>query len=361
MHSASRPVLIAVRGLDPVGIGRQAELLAGLLAARGRVVHVATTSTGGSVGGRLRAAGLPVHAVGGRPVPDLAAGLRLAALARRLDARVLVTFGRSQAALAALARLAMPRLRTIVHAGVPARRRAGRVGVLAADRVVASTEAVAESCRRLGVAAPRITVVPPGIVADAGAGTSREDVAKAIGLDPTCSWTLSVTPLVAAARLERLVWGIDQLGVVCKDVQHVLVGGGPELRRLWRRARVQELAERLFVVPHCDVLPDLLGHVKYVWQSGTTACGGVILDAQARGVPALAVESDAARQLIAPGETGWIVPPVPESELPRRAFMLLERPDDAARFGAAARARAAEVFPAERMLAGFSAAIDQVG
>ena len=354
MHSARRLILIAVRGLDPVGTGRQVELLACGLAASGRDVHVAMTSTGGSLAKRLRAAGLAVHAVGRRPRPDVAAGVRLAGLARRLDARTLVAFGRRQAALAAMVRWASPRLRTIARVAVPVRRAAG----CTADRVLASSEAVAESCRRLGVAADRIAVVPPGIIADEGEGLSRELVARRIGLDPAREWTLSVTPLVAEARLERLIWGIDQLGVVRKGMQHVLVGDGPQTRRLWRRARVQELAERIFVVPSCDVLPDLLGQVKYVWQSGATACGGVILDAMARGVPALAVESDSARQLIAHGETGWIVPPLPESEFPRRAFTLLERPDEAMRFGAAARSRALEVFPVERMLAGFTAAID---
>ena len=358
MHRARQPVLIAVRGLDPVGTGRQTELLARGLAAQGRSVHVAITSAGGSLAARLRDAGLPVHEVGRRPVADLAATLRLLGLVRRLRAASLVTLGRRQAALAAVARLAVPGLRTLVHAAVPVRTRRHGLVLRRADVVVAASAGVADSCRRHGVADARLATVPPGIVADEGTGESRDVIAARLGLDPACGWTLSVAPLVADTRLERLVWGIDQLGVVSKGLQHVLVGGGPQLRRLWRRARVQQLAERLFVMPHCDLLPDLLGQVRYVWQSGTTAAGGVILDAMARGVPAVAVASDAARQLVVSGETGWIVPPLPESELPRRAFNLLERPDEAARFGAAARARAAEVFPVERMVAGFAAALD---
>jgi choline dehydrogenase-like flavoprotein len=100
MHRARQPVLIAVRGLDPVGTGRQAELLARGLAAQGRDVHVAITSTGGSLAARLRDAGLPVHAIGRRPVPDVAATLRLLGLARRLRAAALLTLGRRQAAMA---------------------------------------------------------------------------------------------------------------------------------------------------------------------------------------------------------------------------------------------------------------------
>lgn len=357
MHRARQPLLIAVRGLDAVGIGRQVELLARGLAADGRNVHVAITSAGGGLATRLRGAGLAVHELGRRPVPDIAATLRLAGLARRLGAGTLLSFGRRQAALTSAARLVFPRMRTVAHVAVPASARAGRA-VRGVDCVVAASDGVADSCRQCGVRSDRIVTVVPGIVADEGAGSSREALAARLGLDPACNWTLSVTPLVAEARLERLIWGIDQLGVVRKGMQHVLVGGGPQLRRLWRRARVQQLAERLFVMPHCDVLPDLIGQVNYVWQSGTTACGGVILDAMARGVPAVAVASDAARQLVVSGETGWIVPPLPESEFPRRAFTLLEKPEEAAGFGAAARARASEAFPVERMVAGFAAAID---
>lgn len=360
MHSARRPLLIAVRGLDPVGTGRQAELLAQGLAAAGRDVHVAITSTGGSIAGRLRAGGIPVHELGFRPQPDIAVAVRLAALARRLRAGGLVSFGRRQGALAAAARLAAPGLRMVAHAALPVRTlRDGRV-LRAADAVVAASDDVAESIRRCGVADRRIVTVPPGIVADATAGLSREAVAERLGLDPGCQWTLSVAPLVAEARLERLIWGIDQLGVVRRGMQHVLVGSGPQLRRILRRARVQELAERLFVFPQCPLLPDLLGQIVYAWQSGATPLGGAILDAMACGVPAVAVASGPARQLVASGETGWIVPAAPESEFPRRAFTLLEAPDTLAGFGAAARRRAAEVFPADRMVAGFAAAIDAV-
>jgi glycosyltransferase involved in cell wall biosynthesis len=309
---------------------------------------------------RLRHAGLPVHAIGRRPVPDVAAMVRLVGLVRRLGAGTLVSFGRRQAAMAAVVRLSAPGIRTVAHVAVPPRGGMLGRGLRRSDRVVATSDIVAEACRQRGVAAGRISTVPPGIVADEGTGASREVIAARLGLDPDCTWTLSVMPLVAQSRLEQLVWGIDQLGVVRKGMQHVLVGGGPQLRRLWRRARVQQLAERLFVMPHCGLVADLLGQVSYVWQPAGTACGGAILDAMARGVPAVAVESEAARQLIVSGETGWIVPPLPESEFPRRAFTLLENAEMAAEFGAAAQARAAAAFPVESMLTAFGRVLDEL-
>jgi glycosyltransferase involved in cell wall biosynthesis len=356
------PILLAVRGLDPVGTGRQVELLAAGLRAAHRDVHVALTTTGGGIGTRLAAAGFPVHHVGRRPThPDAAAAVRLAMLARRLRPTVLLACGRTGVAAAAAVRCAVPSCRVAAQLAVaPCRSRHAWV-LRRLDLVIATVPQVAEAVLRQGVAPARIVTIPPGSAADASAGLDRATVAARLGLDPAKRWILCVAPLDAEARLERLAWGIDQLGVVRQDVQHVVVGTGPLRGRLLRRARVQQFAERLVLLPHCDLLPDLLGKVVLVWQSGDVAHGGAILDGMARGVPAVAVDSPAARQLVADGETGRIVPPLPESEFPRRAFNILEDDTLAARWGAAARARAEAEFPAGRMVEAHLAALERLG
>ena len=189
----------------------------------------------------------------------------------------------------------------------------------------------------------------------------RTSIARRLGLDPATTWTLCVAPLEPEARLDRLAWAIDQLGVVHRGLEHVLVGAGPMLRRVRRRAHVQEFAERLVVTPSCPVLPDLLAHVRLTWQSGTVACGGAVLDGMALGVPAVMVESDAARQLVVDGETGRIVPALPESELPRRALEIIEDDAIARRYGIAAAARARAEFPADRMVARWIEVIGRLG
>ena len=70
----------------------------------------------------------------------------------------------------------------------------------------------------------------------------------------------------------------------------------------------------------------------------------------------MAVAGDAARQLIVDGETGRIVPADPESEFPRRALGIIEDDELAARYGSAAKARAAAEFPTDRMVAAVMAA-----
>ena len=358
MDAADR-VLLVVRGLDPVGTGRQVELAAAGLAAAGHDVVVAITSVGGSVVDRLGREGFPVHRVGHRPVVDLGATARLARLAARLRPAAIVGFGRSQLVPLAVARRLLPGCRTVGWLGFAPRGLVQRLALRRLDAIVATSPRVAAACGAAGAAAHRITVVPPGSVGDHASVLGRTELAACLGLDPAKHWTLCVAPLEPAARLTRLLWAIDQLGVVRKDLQHLLVGAGPLLDRIRCRARAQELAERLFIVPDCAPIQDLLGEVKLVWQSGGVALGGALLDGMARGVPAVAVESDAARELIVDGQTGRIVPAAPESEFPRRAFGILEDEPLARRYGEAGRARAATAFSAERFVAGLVTAISR--
>ena len=349
-----RRLLMVARGLDSVGTGRQIELAAEAFQAAGWEVHLAVTTAGGAVATRLTQAGMTVHQLSTRPVVDVAAAVRLVQVARRLglgSSDVVLTWGRSQVGLAAAIKLWIPTVRFVSHLAM---RPSGTLAGLAlgqADRVIASSAAVAAGCERLGVSPVKIDMIPPAADAAPTEGLSRTELAARLGLDPEKIWTLCVAPLVPEARLERLLWAIDQLGVVHQRLEHVLVGAGPLRARVLRRARVQHLAERLHLFPHLDCLPDLLREVRLVWQSGEVACGGAILDGMALGIPAVAVASDSARQLIVDGETGRIVPADPESEFPRRVLGIIEDDELASRYGAAAKARAAAEFPTDRMVA----------
>lgn len=354
-----RSVLMLTRGLEPVGTGRQIELVAEGFQAAGWDVHLAVTTAGGAVAPRLARAGVTVHRLSTRSTADAATVVKMVQLARRLKVGrtdTLLAWGRSQAPLAAAVKMITPSIRFVSHLGVPPRGTLAGLALAKADRVIAPSQTVAVTCERAGVASGVIDVIPPAASAAAATGLSRTEIATRLGLDPGTIWTLCVAPLVPESRLERLLWAIDQLGVVHQRLEHVLVGAGSLRDRTLRRARVQQLAERLHLFPHLDCLPDLLREVRLVWQSGEVACGGAILDGMALGIPAVAVASDSARQLIVDGETGRIVPAEPESDFPRRALGIIEDDGLAARYGTAAHVRAAAEFPVDRMVAAVIAA-----
>ena len=342
---------MVMRGLDPVGTGRQIELAAEAFRDAGWDVVVAAGSSAGSVSARLAARGFAVHSIGHRPEVDVAAAARLVRLVGRLRPHVVHAWGRAAAGMVGAVRPLLGGARIVAHVATGPRRRRTGWSLARFDRVITVSPGVAGRCEAVGVRSGRIDIVPPGIVPAEPVGIGREEIARRIGLQPDSQWTLCVAPLAYEARLERLLWAIDQLAVVHRGVEHVLVGRGPLLTRVLRRSRVQQLAERFRILPACDCLPDLLRACRLVWQPGDVAYGGAILDAMACGVPVVAVASDAARQLITDGETGRIVAADPTSEFPRRAFNVLEDPELAVRYGSAARARAMGQFAAGPALA----------
>lgn len=358
-NPAGRPLLVVSRGLDPVGTGRQVELAARALRDAGHDVRVAFTTGGGSVPARLSRAGFAVELLARRPRPGALAVSALVRLARRTRPAAVVGFGRGQAAAAVIAAGCVRGARSVAVVDPPPRRGVERRFGARADRILVPDESSAAAWLAASRPGTAVEIVPPGTEPAAGAGLSRAEVAARVGLRTDTVWTLCVAPLEPSTHVDRLLWAIDQLGVVHRGLEHVLVGAGPMLPRVRRRARLQRLSDRLVVVPFLDCLPDLLPRVRLVWQPGEVAAGGCLLDGMALGVATVAVDGAAARRLVDDSVTGRIVVADPISEFPRRALGIVEDDALAARYGSAARQRVAAAFPAARSAAAFVAAVER--
>jgi hypothetical protein len=365
----SHRILLVSRGLDAVGTGRELlQTACGMLDA-GHDVHLALTTRPASVAAAALAAGVMVHPLSHRPEPSGASIAGVARAVTRLKPQLVASWGWSSARVTGaalrgagllhrpkwLALLAGPR-RPATAAG---RWLASRL-LAGCNLVLASTEPTADACQRLGMAPWQIRLSPPGIGEATAPRRSRADIAEQLSLPLENTWTLCVAPLVARSRLERLVWAADQLDVVHRGLTHVLIGHGPLGPHLARRARAQEAASRIRMLSTCELLTDLLPHVRLVWQTGEVAHGGVLVDALSAGVPAVAVTSDAACSIIEDGVTGSLVPADPPSELPRRGLPLIEDHALHARFTTASQARARAVFPLEAALKRQHAAIEEL-
>ena len=196
------------RGIDPVGTGRQIELVAEGFQAAGWHVHLAVTTAGGTVAQRLAHTGVTVHRLSSRPTVDAATVVKVVQRARRLGlgrSDVVLAWGRSQAPLAAAVKVFVPTVRFISHLAVRPRGTIAGLALGKADRVIAASQAVAAACERAGMASGKIDMIPPAATAAAAAGLSRAEIANCLGLDPGTIWTLCVAPLVPEARLERLL------------------------------------------------------------------------------------------------------------------------------------------------------------
>ncbi|MFM8890262.1 MAG: glycosyltransferase, partial [Planctomycetia bacterium] len=180
---SSRRILVVARGHDPIGDGRQLELVLLGLVREGFDVWLATTTAGGSVAARVARDGVRVLQVGTRPRTDAAAVARLVGLARETAPVTVLGWGRSQAVAAAVA-AAGSRARLVSHVGASPGGLAIGWALRRARRVLAASDAIAAACGRLGVDAGRIETVPPGADAAAASGLSRASLAARLGLDP---------------------------------------------------------------------------------------------------------------------------------------------------------------------------------
>lgn len=350
----TRRILLVARGLDAVGTGREVLQTAQRLRDRGDDVHLAVTTHPAHVARLAAASGVTVHGLSQRPQPAAANIAGLFRTVARVHPHLVASWSWSAMratgmALAPMSRRRRPRWLTVLGraarpATATARWLTGRL-LTRCNLVLAATQGTLGSCHALGVPHSQIRHCPPGIAAAPLPTLSRQQVAERLGLPISDTWTLCVAPLVARSRLERLVWAADQLDVVLPGLTHVLIGQGPLGPQLARRARAQEAANRIRLLPHCDLITDLLAHVRLVWQPGDVAYGGALVDALAAGIPTVAVASDTTSPLIDDNVTGRLVPADPPSEFPRRGLPFLEDEQIFQQFAQASRTHAREAFP----------------
>lgn len=167
---------------------------------------------------------------------------------------------------------------------------------------------------------------------------------------------VAVGRLRGEKRVDLLLDALARLGDA--GVELVLCGDGPQRAALERRAARLGLAGRVrFLGFDPNPFPWMLRADLFVLASDHEGSPNALIEAQGLGVPAVATDCPfGPAEIVAPGRTGWLVPP---GDAGRLAAALAEALRDRARLramGAAARERVRERFaagPACRRLAGY--------
>lgn len=209
-------------------------------------------------------------------------------------------------------------------------------------RVVAVSEATADSIASLGVPRARISVITPGVAPEAHpAKELRHQGAPVIGAISRLSREKNVALLLRAFAL------------VQKEIPETelhLYGDGPERRDL------EALTESLGIGPRVR----FFGHVEGIGRScgqfnvlavpsSREAFGMAALEAMNCGVPVVATRVGGLKELVVDGETGALVPPEDDRAFADALLAMLRDPERAAAMGAAGQARAATRFSEAKM------------
>jgi glycosyltransferase involved in cell wall biosynthesis len=350
-----RKVLFVTGDLEYSGAAAQLALLA-LGVPRGEIEPtVCVLGDEGPLAPALRAASVRVEALGRRRGLDVRPLLRLRRLLAELRPDVVHAWKPRAVRALALAAGRGSRPLLVSH-GLPVARARGPVPgrldrwlLRRADCVLAAGPAEADRWRRVGLSEVKVRVVPPGV------RPAAPERAPLLAPRPGTSgpYLLCVGPLEAHKGHRDAIWAFDVLRRLYPDLRLLLAGSGPERPRLERFVASIRLGEIVHFVGAQEDLTGLLAQAEAVWVP-SLADGGVhvALEAMAAGRPVVATHLPGLAEVVADGETGFLVPPGDKVNLARRTRLLLD--DEARRrgMGEAGRRRAGRHFAAEAFVGG---------
>jgi glycosyltransferase involved in cell wall biosynthesis len=222
-----------------------------------------------------------------------------------------------------------------------------------ADRILAAGPAEVERCRQAGLAADKLTVVPPGVrVRDSGIEANRWPK----------RFLLCIGPLEAHKGHRNAIWAFDVLSRLYPGLQLILAGTGRDRPRLEGFVNRVNLGKAVHFVGPREDLTDLLTQAALVWVPSLADAGmNVALEAMAASRPVVASRLPGLAEVVAEGETGFLVPPGDTTALARRSRLLLDDEALGRCFGEAGRQRACRRFAATACTRAVAEVYRQVG
>ena len=210
------------------------------------------------------------------------------------------------------------------------------------DAIIAVSGFIRDVLVKSGVRASKIEVIPDGVeipatLPDAAFSTRAR---HSWDLDPAAFVIGHAGAFTREKGQDVLLEAFVQFLNNTPQARLLLVGegplrGSPEVSDLLRRAggRVQ------VIDPVQDLTPFFAAIDLYVMPSRAEGLGSSALLAMAHGLPVIASRVGGLSEVVAEGETGWLVPPQSPAALADALEMAASSPEVLHRFGAAARQR----------------------
>lgn len=224
----------------------------------------------------------------------------------------------------------------------------------ASDRLVAVGARVRDELLATGVGRPdQYLVVPPGV--ELGPVPSRSVARCRLGLPADAPVIAYVGRLVAVKRPDRFVAAAASVARDHPDAVFLVAGDGPEAAATREAARAAGLGGRVrFLGWWADVETLYAAADAVVVTSDNEGMPVSLIEAALAGRPAVTTDAGSAGEVVADGETGWVVPR-DAAAVAHAVRRLLADPARAAAMGAAAADRARRLYSAERLVADLSA------
>ena len=220
------------------------------------------------------------------------------------------------------------------------------------DHVIANCLSVARRVRAVGVSSDRVTVVHEGIDIDPWRDvlTTRAEARGALDV-PQDAFVVACPATLRPRKGQRVL--IDAFAAVVRESTTpavlLLAGGGPDADRLRGHARDRGLGNMVRVLgPVRPVTPVFAAADVLAMPSFNEGLANACLEGSAAGLPLVVSDVGGLPEIVAHGETGFVVPPGDDVALASALVELAQAPERRGRFGRAGAARTAELFTAER-------------
>lgn len=352
-------LLLIIPTLDRGGAEKQLSLLACGLAERGEFdVHVACLTRGGPWYEKLVKSGVSVEIIGKSLKLDLRAYWKLKRHIQELRPDIVHTwlfaansYGR-QAAISAGVKHIVAGERCVDHWKVWHELAIDRRLAKRTERIVTNSTGVVEFYVEKGLPREKFVVIPNGIEPFAPpVHGDRETVCHSLGVPSSAKLVAMIGRLWPQKRVKDIIWAAELLKVVRDDVHALIIGDGPQRWRLERYCEQVGNSDMCHLVGERNDVAQILPHLHAVWlASAYEGQSNAIMEAMAAGLPVVATDIAGNRDLVVPGETGFLVPVADRGALARKMQTLLNDSALATRLGAAGRERMLRHFSIEQMV-----------
>ena len=220
-----------------------------------------------------------------------------------------------------------------------------RAAYACAHKIVANCRAAADRLLLERVPARKVAVVANGL--DPGAFVGRTP-------RPALRRVIVVGDLRPEKGHDVLIDAAIEVVRRFPDARFELVGGGPEMDALCRRARDRGVTHAFTFVGHRDDVAERLAAADmFVLPSRSEAFPNALLEAMATGLPVVASAVGGIPEIVEDDRTGLLVPAGDAGALAARLCRLMADPGLGTRLGDEARREVASRFSFDRMVAAF--------
>jgi len=330
--------------------------------ARDFGVRVLCLDDPGVWAGELRSDGIPVYSLWRQPGLDLAMPVKLARHFREHGTRIVHAHQSTAWFYSALARLLYPAPRLLFeehgrfYPEVENGKRAIVNRLLIArltHRFVAVSEDVRSRLQRYeGLDAKEIEVIYNGVgPAPPVAQGARDTLRREFGFTPACFVVGTVGRFDPIKNLPMLVDGFARASKEIGNLRGLFVGDGPTFAEIRGQLERVGLSKRVHMTGYRDDARTLVQCMDlFVLSSFSEGTSMALLEAIAAGVPVVVTNVGGNPEVIASGETGWVVPSNSVEGLTAAIREVATDASTRGQFAAAGRRRFEERFAFDRMI-----------